>query len=64
MGLADVGDAAVDDHAGIEHLGHAPCAAFAAEQASQGLQVEHVTLACADHQADVGHHQEQGHIQE
>ena len=35
MSLADVGDSAVDNHAGIEHLGHAPGAALAAEQAPE-----------------------------
>ena len=64
MSLADIGNAAVDDHAGIEHLGHAPRAAFAAEQAPERLQVEHVPFAGAHHQADVGHHQQQRHVQE
>ena len=47
MRLADVGDAAVDDHAGIEDLGHAPRAALAAKQAAERLQVEHVALVRA-----------------
>ena len=62
--FADVRDAPVDDHAGIEHLGHAPGAALAAEQASQGLQIQHVALVRADDQADIGHHQEQPDVQE
>ena len=63
MSLANIGDAAVDDHAGVQHFGHSPGAAFAAEQAAQRLQVQHVSLIGPDHQADVGHHQEQPDVQ-
>ncbi len=64
MGFADVGDAAVNDDAGVENLRHPPRAPLAAKQAAEGLQVEHVPLVGADDQADVGHDQKEGHIQE
>ena len=64
MGLANVRDAAVDDDAGVEHLGHSPRAAFAAEQPAEGREVEHVSLVCANHQADVRHHQKQSDVHE
>src|ERR1022692_2102333 len=60
----DVGNAAVDDDAGVQDfeglLGHF----LAAENAAQGGQVEHVALLGAHDQADVGHPKKQADLYE
>src|SRR4029077_1687386 len=53
--VGDVGHAAVNDHAGIEHLYGVLHAALAAENSTKGLQVEHVALIGAEDQADIRH---------
>src|SRR5882724_5833704 len=54
-GVGDVGDAAVDDDAGVEDLVHLLALLLAAEDAAERGQVEQVTFVSADDQADVGH---------
>ncbi len=39
-------------------------AAFAAEHAAEGLQIEHVAFIRAENQADVSHHQKCGQAEE
>ena len=52
-GLADVGDPAVDDHAGVEDL-VAALRAGGAEQAQQPRGLEPFAVLAAEHQAQVG----------
>src|SRR4051812_28830228 len=54
-GVGDVGDAAVDDHAGVEDLVHLLALLLAAEDAAQRGKIEQVAFVGADDQADVGH---------
>ncbi len=63
-GLGDVGDAAIDDGAGVDHFDVALAGAFAGEKAAERREVEEVALAGADHQADVGHEQQHSQLQE
>ena len=56
-GLGDVGDAAVDDDAGVENLVALLALLLAAEDAAQRRQVQQVALVGADDQSDVGHEQ-------
>ena len=63
-GLGDVGDAAVDDDAGVENLIDALALLLAAEDAAQRRQVEQVALVGADDQADVSHQQHDQYLQE
>ena len=55
--VGDVRHAPVNDHAGVQHLERVLHAAFAAEQAAQRLQIQHVAFVRAQDQPDVGHHQ-------
>jgi len=61
--FADIRDAAIDNHACIQHFGHAPGAPLAAEETSEGRQVEHVSFIRSDYQTNVGHHQKQPDVQ-
>ena len=63
-GFGDVGDAAVDDDAGVEDLVALLALLFAAEDAAQRRQVQQVALVGADHQADVGHDHHDHDLQE
>ncbi len=63
-GLGDVGDAAVDDDAGIENLVALLALLLAAEDAAQRRQVQQVALVRAHDQADVGHQQHDQDLQE
>ncbi len=63
-GFGDIGDAAVDDHAGVQNLERFLRALLAAEDAAQGRQVEHVALLGAHHQPHVGHPQQEANLQE
>ena len=63
-GLGDVGDAAVDDDAGIEDLVALLGLLLAAEDSAQRRQVEQVALAGAHDQAHIGHQQHQEELQE
>ena len=57
-GFGDIGDAAVDDDAGIEHLGAFALGLLPAEDGSQGGGIEQVALAGAHQQSHVGHQQQ------
>ena len=63
-GFDDVGDAAVDDDAGVENLEGVLGRLLAAEQPAQRRQVQHVALGRAHHQAAVGHPGQQRHFEE
>ena len=54
-GFGDVGDAAVDDNAGIENFKALLARLFASEDAAEGGQVEQIALVGADGQSDIGH---------
>ena len=60
LGFGNVRHTAVNDHAGIEKLAGVARAAFAAEDAAEGLQVEHVAFIGAEYEADVSHHEKRG----
>src|SRR5712692_2986588 len=51
--IADVGDAPVNDDAGVEHFKRLPRVALIAEQSPERLQVQHVALVRSDDQPDV-----------
>ena len=61
-GFADVRDPAVDDHAGVEDLAALSALALGGEDAAHGGQVQHVTLGCAHHQADIAHQQKKSDL--
>ena len=54
-GFGDIGDAAVDDHRGVQNLERLLGSLLAAEDAAQRGQVQHVALLGADDEPDVGH---------
>jgi hypothetical protein len=56
-GFGDVGDAAVDDDRGVEHLEAFARRLFAGEDGAERRWVQQVALAGADQQANVGHEQ-------
>ena len=62
-GLADVGDAAVDDHARVENL-VAALRAGGAEQADQPRRLEPFAVLAAEHQAEVRQHDQHEAVQE
>jgi hypothetical protein len=61
-GLGDIGDAPIDDHAGIEDLERLLRSVLHAEDAAEGRQIEHVALGCAHHQPDIAHEQQHAHL--
>src|SRR5271156_6497166 len=63
-GLGDVGDAAVDNHAGVEDLVTLRARFFAAEDSAEGGEVEQISLVRADRQSYVGHDQHDHDLQE
>ena len=63
-GFRNVGDAPVDDHAGIQDLERFLGGLLAAKNAAQRRQVEHVALFGAYDQADVRHPQQQPDLHE
>ena len=63
-GFGDVGDAAVDDDAGIENLVALLALFLAAEDAAQRRQIEQVSFHGAHDQAHVGHEQHDQNLQE
>ena len=62
-GLGDVGDAAVDDDAGVKHLGAAAGGLFAGEDGPQRRGIEQVALVGAHQQPHVGHQQQHEDLQ-
>ncbi len=62
-GLADVGHAAVDDHAGVEDA-VAALGAGAAEQADQARRLEPFALAAAQHQPEVRQGEQHERVEE
>ncbi len=62
-GLGDIGDAPVDDDAGIQDFERLLRRFFAPENTPQRRQVQHVTLLGPDDQAHVGHQQQQANLQ-
>src|SRR6185312_1426010 len=62
--LGDVGDAAVDDDAGIEDLIALLALLLPTEDATHRRQVQQVALVCSHHQADIGHQQHHQDLQE
>src|SRR5262249_7811113 len=63
-GFGNIGDAAIDDHAGIENLVALFELLLASENSAESRQVEQITLVCSDHQPDVGHQQHDHQFQE
>ena len=63
-GFGDVGDAAVDDHAGVEDLVALLALLLAAEDSAQGRQVQQVALVGPDDQSDIGHQEHDQDLQE
>ena len=57
-------DAAVNDHAAIEHLEGMFQTALAAEKAAERLQVEHIAFIRAENQAGISHHQKSSQAEE
>ena len=62
-GFGNVGDAAVDDDAGVQDFVAAFGLLLAAEDAAQRGQIQQVALAGAHHQAHVGHQQHDEKLQ-
>src|SRR5208282_2056546 len=62
--LGDVGDAAVNNDAGVEDLVNLLTRFFAAEDSSERRQVEQVAFIGADHQSHVGHDHHDHNLQE
>ena len=62
-GLGDVGNAAIDDDAGVQNLEGFFQTLFAAEHTAQGGQVQHVALVGPHHQANIGHPEHQEDLQ-
>src|SRR5208282_1633310 len=58
--VGNVGHSAVDDDTCVQHLERVLRVTFAAEEAPKRLQIQHVALVSAEHQADVCHHEENG----
>src|SRR5262249_23681055 len=54
-GFADIGNAAVDDDAGIEDLISLSRRPFATENAAHRRQIQHVSLVRSNDESDVGH---------
>ena len=63
-GLGNVGDAAVDNDAGVEDLVTLLALLLAAKDATQSRQVEQVALVGAHDQAHIGHQQHHQDLQE
>src|ERR1700735_3494118 len=63
-GFDDVGNAPVDNYAGIKDLKRLARRLLAAEQSAQRPQIQHVALACADHKADVAQTEQQHNLKE
>src|SRR5581483_2406416 len=63
-GFGDVGDAAVDDDAGVEDLVALLGLLLAAEDTAQGGEVQQVALVRPHDQSNVGHEQHDEHLQE
>ena len=63
-GLGDVGDATVDDDAGVQDFVAALGLLLAAEDAAERGQVQQLAFTGADDQADVGHQQHDKQLQE
>src|ERR1700679_102181 len=55
--VRNIGYAAVNNHAGVEHLERMLQAPLAAKKSSERLQIEHVALIRAQNQPGVCHHQ-------
>src|SRR5579862_6087540 len=62
--VSDIGDASVDDDAGVENLVAFLALLLTAEDAAEGGQVQQVSLIGADDEADVGHEQHDQDLQE
>jgi len=60
----NIGNAAIDNDAGIENFVAALGLLFSAEDAAQRGQVQQVTLAGADGQANIGHQQHDEELEE
>ncbi len=63
-GLSDVGDAPVNNRAGVQDLGIALPAPLSGKEPPQSGQVEQVALAGANHQTDIGHQQQHRQLEE
>ena len=63
-GFGDVGDAAIDNHAGVENLEGLLGRFFPAENTAQRRQVQHVALGGAHDQADISHEQQENNLYE
>ena len=61
--FGDVGDAAVDDHAGIQYLGAAARGLVAGKDGIERRRVQQIALVCAHQQAHVGHEQKDKDLQ-
>jgi len=63
-GFDDIGDAAVDDDAGVENLESVFRNLLAAEEAAQRRQVQHVAFGPADDQAAIGRQRKNRQLEE
>ena len=63
-GLGDVGDAAVDDDAGVEDLVALLALLLPTENAAQGGQIQQIALVGPDDQSDIGHQEHDQDLQE
>src|SRR6185312_3474409 len=63
-GLRDVGDATVNDHAGIENLGAAPALLLRTKDAAKSRKIEQVAFVGADDQANIRHQQHYEQLKE
>src|SRR5262249_18782889 len=63
-GFGNVGDAAVDDDAGIQNLVALPRLLLAAEDAAERGQIQEISLVRANDQAHVGHQKHHQDLQE
>ena len=63
-GIGDIGDAAVDDDAGIENLLVGADFRFASEKAAQRGEIQQLAFRRAGHRADVGKQQQADDLRE
>ena len=62
--FTNVGDAAVDNDARVEHFVILARRLFRGKKSAQRAEIEQVTFIGAQHQSHIGHQQQQGHLKE
>ncbi len=63
VGLTDVGDAAVNDHAGVEQLDDGAGGVLGIKQPAHGVEIERVAFGRADQRANVPQQEQQCHAE-